>query len=289
MSDICRNEEWLAAYLDKSLPEKDRRLYETHLSACQECLAELIAAKAELDGITAEETGATLLMPLRDAKHGITPLHGILRPAPLAATLSAAAVVIAAAGLIFSGYLSSGDREFKEAQPLVGKILAARNIGEMRLSDGPERPATNPAVYRGAGTPGAASAAQLERSLTRTLERHGSSARLNALLGDLYVADNQIERADNYYARALELDPGDAALLNDRAVVAYRLGRMGESRELLEDARTAGGQRLEVLYNLAVLAGETGDRDSKLHYIDLYLKRDFSSPWAERMRALARD
>jgi tetratricopeptide (TPR) repeat protein len=305
MNDVCRNEEWLAAYLDKRLSEEDLRLYEMHLSLCPKCLAEVIATKAELDHVTAEEARPALATPRLGSRHGIGPwawMRGparlrpafesfprILRPVPLAAALSIAAIFVIAAAFMFSMYFRSADREFRKEQPLVARILAVRSIGEMRLSDGPEQPFSNPTVYRGVEASGTGSTAVLERNLTRALERHGTSARLNALLGDLYIADNQIERADNSYARALELDPGNAAFLNDRAVTAYRLGRFGESRGFLEDARAAGGERLEVLYNLAVLAGETGDHDSKLHYADLYLKRDSSSPWAERMKALAHE
>jgi anti-sigma factor RsiW len=53
MIDLCNNEEWLAAYLDRRLSGGEQRLYENHIARCPRCLANLVASKRELDEMTA--------------------------------------------------------------------------------------------------------------------------------------------------------------------------------------------------------------------------------------------
>ena len=283
--NYCDNEIWLAAYLDKTLPEEDRLLYEMHLSRCQSCLAELIAAKAELDEIVAKEseparerTGA----PARSRAR-------FFRPVPAAASISIAALVVLASVFLLLRHVPRGDRDVMEAQATVSGILAAADIGEMRLSGGPERPVTHSAVYRGPGETAGGPAGRTEKALKTLLETHPNDWRVYAMLGDLYVAINQVDRADNFYAQALDLNPENARLLNDRAVAAYRLGDFDSAHTRLAAALEADGGRLEALYNLAVLFHEKGDRRASRQYVDAYLLKDPLSPWAERAKALARE
>ncbi len=279
MSDICRNEEWLAAYLDKRLPTRERSLFETHLSHCPGCLAELIAAKAELDEMIAEESEA----PARGTCSG-EPRR--IRFTPLAASLSFAAVVICAGALFLSIRSAVRDREVEAARGNVSRILAAADIGRMRLSGGPESPVSRGVVYRSGEKPAGEEFGPTEKSLKAAVAKRGNDWRLHALLGDLYMADNQFERAEIFYEQALALKPGDARLLNDRAAAAYLLGDFDLSRRDLENALAADSTRLEALYNLAVLSREIGDRPNSERYIDSYLRKDPSSPWAERAKAL---
>jgi tetratricopeptide (TPR) repeat protein len=305
MNDICNNEEWLAAYLDKRLPEDERRLFEVHLSRCPGCLAELIAAKAELDEMTARDAGAHAYLarfeaPLRISADLRSRLRRAHRPAspspprrvrftPLTAALSLATVAICAGALFLSIRHAVQDRGVEAARHDVSRILATADIGRMRLSGGPELPFSRLVVYRGAEERPGDAFGRTERNLKAALAKRGNDWRLYALLGDLYMADNQIERAEIFFERALARKPGDARLLNDRAAAAYRLGKFDLSRRDLESALAADSTRIEALYNLAVLYRETGDRTRSKRYLDSYLRKDSSSPWAERARALDLD
>jgi hypothetical protein len=279
MSEICGNEEWFAAYLDKRLPTQERSLFETHLSRCPSCLAELIAAKAELDEMAAEETEAL-------AARTCSREPWRIRFTPLTASLSLAAAVICAGAFFFSIRSAVRDRDVESARGNVSRILAAADIGRMRLSGGPERPVPRGGVYRGAEERAGDAFGRTEKNLKTALAKRGNDWRLRALLGDLYMADNQIERAETYYEQALARRPGDARLLNDQAAAAYRLGKFDISRRNLESALAADSTRLEALYNLAVLSSEIGDRANSKRYLELYLQKDPSSPWAERAKAL---
>lgn len=279
MSDICRNEEWLAAYLDKRLPTQERSLFETHLSHCPSCLAELIAAKAELDEMAAEESEAL-------ARETCSREPRRMRFTPLAASLSFAAVVICAGALFLSIRSAVRDREIESARGNVSRILAAADIGRMRLSGGPGSPFSSPVVYRGAEERPGDAFGPAEKSLKAALAERGNDWRLYALLGDLYMAGNQIGRAEIFYEQALALKPGNAQLLNDLAAAEYRLGKFDLSRRDLESALAADSTRIEALYNLAVLYREIGDRAHSKRYLDSYLRKDPSSPWAERAQTL---
>ncbi len=279
MKDICKNEEWLAAYLDKRLPAQERSLFEAHLSHCPSCLSELIAAKTELDEMAAEESEA-----LAARAHAGEPRR--LRFSPLAASLSLAAAVLCAGAVFLSIRSAALDREVASARGNVSRILATADIGLMRLSGGPERPVARSVAYRGTGERAGDAFGMAEESLKAALAKRGNDWRFFALLGDLYMADNQIERAEIYYDQALAMKPADARLLNDRAAAAYRLGKFDLSRRDLESALAADSTRIEALYNLAVLRRETGDRAGAARYFDSYLRKDPSSPWAERARTL---
>ncbi len=279
MDKICKNEEWLAAYLDKRLPAQERGLFETHLSRCPSCLAELIAAKAELDEMAAEKS-SELAAQTRSGE----PRR--FRFSPLAASLSLAAAVVCAGAIFLSIRSAALDREVASARGSVSRILATADIGLMRLSGGPERPVSRSVAYRGAGERAGDAFGRAEETLKAALAKRRNDWRLCALLGDLYMADNQIERAEIYYDQALAVKPADARLLNGRAAAAYRLGKFDLSRRDLESALAADSSRIEALYNLAVLHREIGDRTNAARYFDSYLRRDPSSPWAERAKTL---
>jgi tetratricopeptide (TPR) repeat protein len=282
---LCGNEQWLAAYLDKMLARDDRRLYEMHLSRCPKCLAELIAAKAELDELVAEEAGlASDRIPVPEPRRA-----RLFRPAAVAAAISIAAVVVLTSVFLLLRHVSIEDRAAAEAQAGVTEILAAADIGEMRLFGGPDSPLTRSAVFRGAHVTARDQSDRIETLLQALLDGDHNDWRIQAALGDLCIATNQIDRADNFYAQALVLEPRSARLLNGRGVAAYRLGDFDGARTYLSQALEIDGGSFAALYNLAVLCHVTGDRVATKRYVGAYLQRDPSSPWSERARALARE
>ena len=51
MNVFCGNEEMLAAYLDRMLPDEERILYEKHLSTCPACMSELVSSSAAYEAL----------------------------------------------------------------------------------------------------------------------------------------------------------------------------------------------------------------------------------------------
>ena len=304
MSGICGNEEWLAAYLDRRLQETERSRFEAHLSRCPRCLAELIAAKAELDEMTGARPKAYAASAKLESPHGAgARLQASVRRAallprriseridarPLAAALSIAGVIVCVGALFMLVRSTAPGRAVTSAREDVTRVLATADIGLMRISNGPDRPSTHLVVFRGAEERPDDALAGAEKRLRAAIEQRAGDWRPYALLADLYMADNQIDRAESYYGQALARKPGDARLLNDRAAAEYRLGKFDLSRRNLERALAADSTLIEAIYNLVVLGRITGDVASSQRYLDLYLRRDPSSPWAERAKDLDRE
>jgi Tfp pilus assembly protein PilF len=55
-------------------------------------------------------------------------------------------------------------------------------------------------------------------------------------LGNVAYAGGDLARAERWYRRALELEPRDAATLNNLAVVVAEQGRCGEGSRLVDRA-----------------------------------------------------
>jgi tetratricopeptide (TPR) repeat protein len=301
MSHLCRNDEWLAAYLDKELSEDECRLYEMHLSHCQSCLAEFIAARTELDEMTAEETAPTVAAGHTDVKsHRESPRSGaldlgraltrrVLGSAALESALSFAFACALVGGLFVLMLSTDWDPDYIAGKSDLAKIVAVTDIGAMRLSGVPQSPIPRTAHFRGIGDAPDALVARAGLELRNAAAGHSDDWRPRALLGNLYLAQGRFELAKTSYDRAIRLNAEEAMILNNRAVMAFREGDFAASRLCLEQALSCEKTTTESLYNLAVLCRALGERDSMKRYIEWYLARDPSSPWADRARELADD
>ena len=295
MSRYCDAEQWMAAYLDGRLAGEELRKYETHLVQCSRCRAELDAVRAELEemglGLAARKAIAE-----RAARAGIEVRKGsqpslIARAAwalktRRAALAGAAAVLIIAALTILPRVIPSWDPDLRRGEANVRTILATADIGDLRLAGGAERPVEHTRRLRGAVHPGTKIFTQTESSLQKSLIRHPDSYAAYDLLGDLYLAENQADRAATAYRSALLVRPDDPALLNDLAVALFRGGDPVLAREYLERASAAVDAPVETWYNLAMVWRASGNREEMKRCLGLYLEKDPSSPWAAQARRI---
>jgi len=293
---MCKNEAWLAAYLDRNLSEKERREVEMHLSHCPECLADLIAAKADLDDVRAEigaeerdKVGAkspvpvTSTTPVGNRRVPTFALFTLSRAsaAKASASLAAFATSVAFVGGFFLLMLSpSWDPNIISGKACLTKVLASTNVGEMLLSSSPRIPPVETASFRGAGAAGASLIARAERSLTSASETYNGKPFMCSLLGDFYLASGEINMAELSYRRGLDPDDPDARLLNGLAVAAFRRGELAQSREYLDRALRCRRVPAEIYYNLAQLSKDADDTRQYERYLALYLEKDSSSPLA---------
>lgn len=286
----CCGAELLAGYLDGGLAREERERCEEHLATCDRCLAELAAVKSDLDAAAAEGW-----LPVARAERParvppVARLVSILMPAPqdrpgALATAAALCAALVLAGGLFGFMRSPGwDPDFLEGRSAAARVLAAADVGDMRLAGARTAPPDSVAATRGGTGYDPASLARAVGSLERARERHAGDWRAYRLLGDLGVAAGRIEEADRRYARALELRPRDAALLANRGVAAWRSGDAANARRYLEDAFAADPRLPEASYNLAVLCRAIGDREGAERYRRVYLEIDRSSPWRDRLR-----
>jgi tetratricopeptide (TPR) repeat protein len=302
MNDYCDREDWLAAYLDRTIAEGERVRIEEHLAKCSRCLSELIAAKTELDDIDEAFHGPRsglsrspiILLPLRISASlsasigrrgmgGPAFLHIVYRSIPAALSLL---IGISLLCLIDTRVYCP---DYKEAVYMLQNIISASRIGPLRLSDGRREPPSAPNTLRSGGNMHRITTVRIERKLQRALNRYPADHAILVALGHLYIASGQPERAETYYENALLLKPGDPRIINNVAVAAYRRGDPCRALALLLQVERTFDVPPEILYNIAILYGESGDRQLQRKYLGSFLDIDGTSPWAERARELAAD
>jgi hypothetical protein len=294
----------MAAYLDKRLSEKERFLYELHLSNCTRCLSELIAARSELDEARAwagpsaasgNVTPAAAVAPPGGRMMGIFSKISAALPAlrPAAAESAVMTTTVIAAVMLGLGFFHlirspDWDPDFKSGRAALKQVLHASAVGELRLSNGRDYPAEHRPVMRGGNFTDRRLFDSAEISLKKAMAKFPRETSIYNLLGNLYLADDQLERAETFYRKASSIRPSDETILNNLAVTAYRKGEMIKALHLLEEAAGTGSTAPEVYYNMIVVYNELGNRDAANLYLERYLRIDRSSPWALKAARLLR-
>ncbi|MBN1163696.1 MAG: tetratricopeptide repeat protein [Candidatus Krumholzibacteriota bacterium] len=300
MSDLCRNTEWLAAYIDKRLSAEERLLYENHLSACNRCLGELITVNSELREISAAlaEDGAGregAPFPAKGTVRFRPPLI-IFRSFNISALNAGRSPLLAVSAALllvvtFVGLISSPDYDpyFIHARSNLRTIMESSTLGDLRLCGGKTAPDGDYPEMRGFHGTNTSLMADTEAALRRTQRKYPGRTEVIKMLGDLYLIRNQPERSRIFYEKVLDLNPGDPSALNNLAVVAYRTGDNALALEFLEQAVTARNTRAETFYNLALLHHELGNEVRARNFLDTYLRLDSRSPWAGKAVRALRD
>lgn len=302
MGRMCNNEMWLAAYIDRTLSEAERREYERHISRCPGCLADLIAAKADLDEVLGElaleaEGRRLAAMQARGGAFASLPL-GALRIFSLFAPLRGSGRVLSASFAAFAVSLAivagfsalllspSWHPGVIAGKTYLARLLATTDLGDMRLAGSPRVPPVHGIVYRGHEDSSARLFELGLQALMNARDEYGGSPLICRLLGDLYLAHGDDEEAASWYRKELQSDRRDARALNGLAVAAYRRGDIAESRACLEKALDSRRPDADVYYNLAQLARHAGNTDEYRSFLTGYLERDSSSPLAEHVREI---
>ncbi len=302
MADFCDNEEWLAAYLDRRLTDEERRAYEKHVAACPRCLAALLNAKRELDEMAGslprdpfrEYAARRETFPVADSPRAVPTPH---KPSPRAAldtrvrhsAASYSALGIAVAMVIALGSIllsPAWDPELRTARAEIKSILSVTQLGELRLTGGRHGPVEPPAEIRGDGMRRYRRLDPLEDTITELVRRYPGNAQIQLLLGHLHLVENRFDRAEVAYRRAARLAPDDGRALNNLAVVSYRRGSIDSAIARLIDATRRADVPVEVYYNIGILHHIRGDTIEANRYLESYIRRNPSSPWARKARNL---
>lgn len=91
-----------------------------------------------------------------------------------------------------------------------------------------------------------------QRTLEILLRKWPEHAGAMALKGSIAWRQNDLDRARELFAEAVNRDPGDAQLNNNLAVILFELGKMDEAIRQLETALRADNRYSDAHYNMAV-------------------------------------
>ena len=89
--------------------------------------------------------------------------------------------------------------------------------------------------------------------------------------------DRDFAKALAFNTEALDYDDEDAVVLDNMGQLHLRMGERAKAKEFFEKAHEAKPAQVDTLYYLAKLAGEDGERDKALSYLDTALSGNFSA------------
>ena len=95
----------------------------------------------------------------------------------------------------------------------------------------------------------------------------------------IYVSQGKNDEAISAIENALKENPNDAALMQSKADLYYKLGDIAKYKELMEQIVANDPENPDLLYNLGVSASRLGDNDQALEYYKkaLEIKPDYTS------------
>ncbi|MCB1704566.1 MAG: PEP-CTERM system TPR-repeat protein PrsT [Halioglobus sp.] len=144
------------------------------------------------------------------------------------------------AGLVLSGESEAANRQLEAALALDPSLEQADILQVLNLSDAQDHK-------------GAIAAAQ------DYAERHPQSTQAHSLLGQMYLADEQLDSATAAFNKALALAPGDPAANHGLAEIAQLAGDTAASDARYQAVLAERPNYLPTLLHMALLAAERGD------------------------------
>jgi cytochrome c-type biogenesis protein CcmH/NrfG len=144
-----------------------------------------------------------------------------------------------AVGLLVGYQVGRAGRVLKAPEPVVAAALPAAAPA----------PAAMPPAPAGAPIDAAAQIATAQS----VVEKDPKNVRAWVALGNLFFDTHQHQKSVDAYARALELEPGNADVLTDQGVMYRALGAFDKAVANFDKASKLSPQHLQSLFNLGVV------------------------------------
>lgn len=121
------------------------------------------------------------------------------------------------------------------------------------------------------------------QTLEQTLTLDPQNARIHHLLGTLYFFSGEIDRAEEFYLKALEFAGSNAKIFNDLALIDVYRNAYQKALERLEQAINLDPALMEAYYNRAVVFELQGDKSQALAAWRTYIEKepDANSTWVK--------
>jgi tetratricopeptide (TPR) repeat protein len=251
----CPDPADLAAYIDGTAGEAERRVIEEHLSRCDDCYRTFVEAKRTLIEMDAAMPVRTRQFPVWIAAAAVVVMTVAGTWTWRRATRPAISLLVEAVGSrrLIEPRLAGGFRAGPLAGPMRGSIPEARDVdllaaaGRVReraeRDPRPENRRAHAAAQLLVGNV-EAGAEQLEaivRDDPADARNHNDLAAAYLLRAERAGRAEDLPRALESADRALEISPGMPEALFNRALALERLNLRGEARKAWEACRDQGG------------------------------------------------
>lgn len=108
---------------------------------------------------------------------------------------------------------------------------------------------------------------EAEDILARLAAGADSDARANDSIGMALAGAGQYDKAERYFSRALEAEPGNWDVLYSLGLAAARADHDERARDILQSALRRRPENVDVLYNLAAVNARLGQRETAVQLL----------------------
>jgi CHAT domain-containing protein len=305
--DHCLNEDDFYGYVTHNLGTRDPAELESHLSVCPRCsseLGELIKIIYPEPSESAESTGEVSKQEIDETLARIGQISWTERNRQGRSVFSGAwyrwgAVAAAVVAAVVSGSLASvyfwnwtkAEAFSAQARAALEEAYAPQSPSGLRLNL-PFQPSANRR-----GSPGEDSLETAEKLFYQALAFQQNMLEPRLGLGSVYLAKSEFSKASAEFDRILAEKGTHQQALLGRGVALYEAGlasldpveRTSKIDRALKDFEAVLRENPgsdEARFDRAHALYDSGRHNEALAEIDLYLSRDSTSIWAEKLRAI---
>lgn len=123
-----------------------------------------------------------------------------------------------------------------------------------------------------------------DSALSQVVSKNLSDADFLTRIAQYYLFNYEFEMAESYYKKALRVSKNNTLILNDLAIICYTREDFWYAYQLLEKAHNQEPKRIEIIYNLALVAQVLGKSDKTLFWRSEFERLNTSPAWAAMLK-----
>lgn len=120
--------------------------------------------------------------------------------------------------------------------------------------------------------------------LDKIVLKNSDDAQFLTQIAQHYLLHRNFSMAEEFYKKALRASKNNTLILNDLAVLCHTRGDMWYAYQLLTKAHNQDPKRIEVIYNLALVAQILGKTEASQFWQSEFKRLNTSPAWAELLK-----
>lgn len=121
------------------------------------------------------------------------------------------------------------------------------------------------------------------------LKGNKNAAAAYASIGEVHMAQDNLEKAREYFSKSIDVDPGDHALAYNVGEILFNSGKVDEAIVYYDIARKAKPDWPEAYLKLGYAYLNKGETGTAIPYFEKYVELDEDDPYAESIKDLIRE